>query len=660
MMHFYPLAARAARTALLGSFLSLLAWLLPGTALAQAPVWAGATSGNNFQPPTGGTSTTRAVATDPATGNVYATGSFAGTVTFGNTRLVSAGSSDVFVAKWDVTAQAWTSAVSGGGTNLDQGLGIAVSSAGGVASVYVTGSYQGTATIAGTPLTAAGLTDAFVAKYTDPGTGLATTNGGAVSGGGSVGTNQGLGIAVGSAGGVASVYVTGSFNTSTTIAGTPLTAVGSTDLFVAKYTDPGTGLTNTNGGAVSGGSSGADQGTGVAVSSAGGVASVYVTGSYNASATIAGTALTAAGGSGQDVFVAKYTDPGTGLSTTNGGAVSGGGTGIDAGQGVAVSSAGGVVSVYVTGYFTTSATIAGTALTAAGGQDVFVAKYTDAGTGLTSTNGGAVSGGGSAGNDQGTGIAVGSAGGVASVYVTGYFTTSATIAGSFLTGAGSLDVFVAKYTDPGTGLATTNGGAVSGGGTGTDQGYGVAVSGSSVYAGAVVGTGVAGFGSSPVRRAPVSSAVLARLDAGTLGYLGIEGPLQGGISSTLAVATDPATGNVYATGYYSGTVAFGNTRLVSAGSDDVFVAKWDVTAQAWTSAVSGGGGTSIDQGKGVAVSSANGVASVYITGYFTTSATIAGTTLTAAGSLDVFVAKYTDPGTGLSTTNGGAVSGGGT
>ncbi|WBA44392.1 FG-GAP-like repeat-containing protein [Hymenobacter canadensis] len=36
MMHFYSLAARAARPALLGTFLALLAWLLPGTAGAQA------------------------------------------------------------------------------------------------------------------------------------------------------------------------------------------------------------------------------------------------------------------------------------------------------------------------------------------------------------------------------------------------------------------------------------------------------------------------------------------------------------------------------------------------------------------------------------------------------------------------------------------------
>ncbi|MBF9223211.1 LamG-like jellyroll fold domain-containing protein, partial [Hymenobacter ruricola] len=332
----------------------------------------------------------------------------------------------------------------------------------------------------------------FVAKYTDPGTGLSTTNGGAVSGGGTD-IDAGQGVAVSSAGGVASVYVTGYFTTSATIAGTALPPAGGQDVFVAKYTDPGTGLSTTNGGAVSGGGTGTDAGQGVAVSSTGGVASVYVTGYFQTAATVAGTALTAAGF--QDLFVAKYTDSGTGLSTTNGGAVSGGGSaGSDQSNGVAVSSAGGVVSVYVTGYFTTSATIAGTALTAAGGQDVFVAKYTDAGTGLTNTNGGAVSGGGSAGSDQSNGVAVSSAGGVASVYVTGYFRTAATVAGTALTGAGGADLFVAKYTDSGTGLTSTSGGAVSGGGTGNDFGSGVAIAGQQVYVGGYI-TPSARFGS---------------------------------------------------------------------------------------------------------------------------------------------------------------------
>ncbi|SHJ46731.1 hypothetical protein SAMN02745146_3161, partial [Hymenobacter daecheongensis DSM 21074] len=118
MKHFFSLAACAARTRrLVAGHLLLLLTLLPWAAQAQtpAPAWQLALSGNNNQPGTGGTSITRATATD-SRGNVFITGNFLGSVSFGGTRLTSAGSNDVFVAKWDATAQAFTWATSGGGT----------------------------------------------------------------------------------------------------------------------------------------------------------------------------------------------------------------------------------------------------------------------------------------------------------------------------------------------------------------------------------------------------------------------------------------------------------------------------------------------------------------------------------------------------------------
>ena len=149
---------------------------------AQAPAWAFATSGNNAQP-IFGTSAAQAMATDPATGSVYVTGTFTGSITFGNTLLTSTGGDDVFVAKWDLGARAWTSAVSGGGPGDDSSQGIAVVSVAGVASVYVTGTASNPGIIiAGTALNGAGGRDVFVAKYTDAGAGLTMANGGAVRG----------------------------------------------------------------------------------------------------------------------------------------------------------------------------------------------------------------------------------------------------------------------------------------------------------------------------------------------------------------------------------------------------------------------------------------------------------------------------------------------
>src|SRR6266481_5611748 len=47
-----------------------------------------------------------------------------------------------------------------------------------------------------------------------------------------------------------------------------------------------------------------------------------------------------------------------------------------------------------------------------------------------------------------------------------------------------------------------------------------------------------------------------------------------GIQQASAVAVD-ASGNVLVTGYFTGTSSIGTTNLVSSGSEDIFVAKYD-------------------------------------------------------------------------------------
>ncbi|MBO2012434.1 hypothetical protein [Hymenobacter negativus] len=65
---------------------------------AQAPVWQMATSA------AGDFSVVYAAEVDAA-GNVFLTGIFQGTVSFGTTTLTSAGNYDVYVAKWSTTSQ---------------------------------------------------------------------------------------------------------------------------------------------------------------------------------------------------------------------------------------------------------------------------------------------------------------------------------------------------------------------------------------------------------------------------------------------------------------------------------------------------------------------------------------------------------------------------
>ncbi|QIL78369.1 T9SS type A sorting domain-containing protein [Hymenobacter sp. HDW8] len=119
----------------------------------------------------------------------------------------------------------------------------------------------------------------------------------------------------------------------------------------------------------------------------------------------------------------------------------------------------------------------------------------------------------------------------------------------------------------------------------------------------------------------------------------------GGGSSVASTATD-ASGNVYLAGRFAGTVRFGTTTLTSAGSADAFVAKWSTATQQFVWAYRAGG-TQYDEATALALSGA----SVYITGGFEGPlADFGATSLTRAGSTDVFVAKLTDAGPSASFT----------
>ncbi|MDB5269746.1 MAG: hypothetical protein JWP58_2786, partial [Hymenobacter sp.] len=676
MINLFSASGHHGRVRPFALLLALLLLLAGRAARAQAPAWAGAAATSTpALVSLNGTSVTRGTAVDPTSGAVYLTGTFTGKVAFGSTVLTSAGGNDMFVAKWDPATGAFTSAVSGGGTGDDQGLGICLFRAPNRTYLYTTGYFTSgaNAVIAGTALAGAGGTDIFVTSYQDAGSGLVAATNGALSGGGT-GADQGLAITMPN--GLLRPYVTGFFTSGTgaVIAGNSLAGAGGTDMFMAAYSETGgAGLGITNGGsingAVSGGGSSDDRGTAIAgiTKSIYDPVQVYVTGAFaSTNATFAGTTGLSSPFGNTDVFVARYVDSRNNFPA-NGGAVRGGGNGNDQGLGIAAGlSATNTFNIFVTGSFSASstATIAGSTLTSRGGTDVFVAKFTDTGTsGLTTTNGGAVGGGG-AGDDQGLAVAVSGRNSGTLVYVTGSFTqvssgNAVVIAGSTLTGKGNTDAFVARYPDPGTAFDGTGGSAVGAGGFQADAGQalGLNAAGTALYLGAGVGTTGALLGTNVDNATPPNSAVVGQLDATTLAWQANDSPAGTGASVIQAQATDYA-GNVYVTGYFTGTVFFGSTRLVSAGSYDVFVAKWNPNTATYTSAVREGG-TGTDQGTGLAVNSSAGTTSVYVTGSFgsASGARIAGTALAGAGGTDLFVARYTDTGSGL--VAGEALSNGG-
>lgn len=396
------------------------------------------------------------------------------------------------------------------------------------------------------------------------------------------------------------VLVSGIFTGSATFDDTTLTAAGLYDSFVAKYDEAGALLW-----VQQGGGTGNDWGYDVATDGSG---NVFMAGAFEGAVNLSGTTLTSAGQ--YDVFVAKY-DPAGKLLW----AKSAGGSGRDWGYGVATDGSGNVV---VTGYFTGSVTFGGTTLTSEGGDDVFVVKYDAAGAVLWAQSAGGL------GTEAGTNVATDGSG---NVIVTGPFMGSVMFGGTILTSEGDRDVFVAKYSSTGTLLW-----ALSAGGAARDWGLGVATDGS----GNVVMTGyfqgVASFGGTELTSAGMDDVFVAKYDAaGTLLWVhsagGSERDAGGGVGFD-------GSGNVVMTGYFRGVAAFGGTTLTSAGTDDVFVAKYNPGgALLW---VHSAGGSGIDGAFGV---DTDGSGNVVMTGYFQGGATFGSTTLTSAGGDDVFVAR---------------------
>ena len=349
-----------------------------------------------------------------------------------------------------------------GGSEDEEGFGIAVDSAG---NAYVTGTTESTEgnfpVTVGPDLTYddGGQSNAFVAKVNASGTALVYC--GYIGGSGFEGGN---GIAVDSAG---NAYVTGiTLSTEASFpvtVGPDLTHNGETDAFVAKVNASGTALDYCG---YIGGSS-FEGGNGIAVDSTG---NAYITGgTFSTEADFpvtVGPDLTYNDGFGDsDAFVAKVNAGGTTLVYCGyiGGSVR------DSGHGIAVDSAG---NAYVTG--DTGSTEAsfpvtvGPDLTYNGSfLDAFVAKVNAGGTALVYC--GYI--GGSA-FERGNGIAVDSAG---NAYVTGV--TSSTEAsfpvtvGPDLTFNGFQDAFVAKVNTSGTTLVYS--GYI--GGSGIEGGNGIAV-----------------------------------------------------------------------------------------------------------------------------------------------------------------------------------------
>jgi hypothetical protein len=153
--------------------------------------------------------------------NAYLTGFFCNSIAFGNYTLTSSGQYDVFAAKLDPTGN-WLWAVRAGGSNEDNGYGIAVDSTG---NAYLTGYFYGMAYFGPYTLSASGDTSIFAAKLDPAGGWIWAVQAGGLS------YDEGYSITLDSTG---NAYLTGNVFTPASFGSITLTSSAVNDIFAAK------------------------------------------------------------------------------------------------------------------------------------------------------------------------------------------------------------------------------------------------------------------------------------------------------------------------------------------------------------------------------------------------------------------------------------------
>ena len=345
-----------------------------------------------------------------AGGEVYITGTFVGTATFGSTKLTAAGNkvgySDIFVAKLDKDGKfLW--AVSAGGSSYDYGNGIALTKAG---NVHIAGAFRDQATFGTQQLSSKGYTDIFTAKLSSDGKFLWAV------GAGDSGSDSAEGVAVDGQG---NSHITGYYRETLQFSSSKkVTASKLSDIFVAKLDATGSCLWVTSAGGKQ-----YDYGDAIAVDSKG---FSYITGTYTGKASFGAKELTTSKVAA-DLFVARLDSSGKILW-----GVRAGGVGIETPYGIAAGSTG---DSWITGRFQSTATFGGSSVKSSGKMDIFIAR-------LDSSGGfkWAARAGGST-DDQGSAVALDSAG---AARVVGCFRGSATFGQIKVSSNGNKDLFVAK------------------------------------------------------------------------------------------------------------------------------------------------------------------------------------------------------------------------
>lgn len=292
-----------------------------------------------------------------------------------------------------------------------------------------------------------------------------------------------------------------------------------------------------------------DEGMDISIDGAG---NSYITGYFTSACTFGSTTLLSNGI--DDVFLAK-----TDVTGQYVWAVKAGGAGSERGLSIKTDAAG---NSYITGYFYGSATFGSVTINSAGAQDVFVAKYDNAGNCLWAKSAGG------AGADIGNGIAVDNNGNVA---VTGEFAGTASFGATSLASMnGTTDVFTTKLDANGNFLWAKKGSAHL-----TDRGIDVVCDNSGgIY---ITGQFSDTITFDVVHQNNMLNAVfIVKYDAsGNEVWFRKIG--AGAMNIGNSIESDGTS--VYIVGDFQGTITFfpSNTNLTATYTNGIFIAKYDAS-----------------------------------------------------------------------------------
>jgi hypothetical protein len=411
-----------------------------------------------------------------------------------------------------------------GDGNFQFGRGVAVDGEG---NVLATGSFSGSVDFGGGPLTSAGASDIYLAKFDSEGNHLWSQRFGDSD------IQIPLGVATDGAG---SVFITGMFYGTVDFGGGPLIGAGGRDIFLAKFDPSGNHLWSHGFG-----DEDSQESTGLALDGGG---NVFITGWFDGTVDFGGGPLDVNGD--LDVFLARFDPNGNHLWSQRFGGVT-----RQEAYDVAADGEGNVV---ITGHFDGTVDFGGGPLMSEGAEDIFLAMHDADGLHRWSRSFG------DSESQSGESVAVDGAG---DVLLTGDFRGIVDCGGGPLTSAGETDILLAKFDQEGDHLWSHGFGDPE-----YQGGRSVAADGAGNVLLTGYMSGTVDFGGGPLV-SEGSDVFLAWFDTDG-SHLWSERFGDSEQQLALSVAAD-GSGSVLLTGFFLGTLDFGGGPLVSDGGYDIFL-----------------------------------------------------------------------------------------